>query len=126
MSELYNRINHLCKERGTNITALCRDAKVARSVMSELNMGRTKTITLETASKLADALKITVDELMGTGQKQLTPTLTEKDERDITFDDFTYAMQNEYKDLSDNDKEILLSLAKQLKNAKRARDGKIE
>lgn len=66
MSELYNRIDSLCKERGTNITALCREAKVARSSLSELNAGRTKTLTLETGSKLAAALGITVDELMGT------------------------------------------------------------
>lgn len=66
MSELYNRIDRLCKERGTNITALCRDAKVARSSLSELNAGRTKTLTLETGAKLAAALGISVDELMGT------------------------------------------------------------
>jgi len=66
MSDLYNRIAELCKARGTNVTALCRKAKVARASLSELKMGRTKTLTLETAAKLADALGITVDELNGT------------------------------------------------------------
>lgn len=85
MSELYDRINELCKKRGTNITALCREANVARSVMSELNMGRTKTITVETAAKLADALQISVDELLGKETKK-EPTLTDKDRRDIAKD----------------------------------------
>lgn len=65
MSELYSHIDRLCKARGTNITALCKEAKVARAALSELHMGRTKTIKLETAAKLAGALRITVDELMG-------------------------------------------------------------
>jgi len=34
---------------------------------------------------------------------------------DITFDDFTYAMYNETKDLTDEDKEALLSMARILK-----------
>lgn len=74
MSDLYNRIDALCKERGTNITALCRKANVARASLSELNAGRTKTLTLETGKKLAAALNITVDELMGTAtEKAPTP-----------------------------------------------------
>ena len=80
MSDLYNRIDALCKERGTNITALCRDAKVARASLSELKAGRTKTLTLETGAKLAAVLKISVDELMGTETKKAP---TPEDERVI-------------------------------------------
>lgn len=120
MSELYNRIDKLCKERGTNVTALCRDAKVARASLSELKAGRTKTLTLETGRKLAAVLGITVDELMGTEtEKAPTP----EGEREITMDDFTYAMQNESKDLTEADKRILLSMAKQLNDARKKRNG---
>lgn len=72
MSDLYNRIDRLCKERGINITILCREAKVARASLSELNAGRTKTLTLETSAKLARALNIPVDELLGT-EKSVVP-----------------------------------------------------
>ena len=48
---------------------------------------------------------------------------TQEDEREITFDDFTYAMQNESKELTDGDKQILLSLAKQLNDARKKRNG---
>ena len=44
-------------------------------------------------------------------------------ERTITFDDFTYAMQNEAKELTDMDKQILLSMAKQLNDARKKKDG---
>lgn len=70
MSELYSRIDKLCKARNTNVTALCKAAGVARSSLSELNAGRTKTLTLETARKLADALNVPVDELMGIETKE--------------------------------------------------------
>ena len=89
MSELYNRIDKLCKERGTNVTALCRDAKVARASLSELKAGRTKTLTLETGRKLAAVLGITVDELMGTEtEKAPTP----EGERVVNDEDIKFAL----------------------------------
>ena len=42
------------------------------------------------------------------------------------FDDFTYAMQNEFQELSEADRQLLLSLAKQLNHARRKRDGESE
>lgn len=65
MSELYNRIDQLCKARGTNVTALCKKAGVGRATLSELNAGRTKTLKLETAQKLADALGVSLNLLQG-------------------------------------------------------------
>ena len=46
-----------------------------------------------------------------------------KDEREITLDDFTFAMQNETKDLTDMDKQILLSMARQLNDARKKKNG---
>ena len=46
----------------------------------------------------------------------------QKDEPSMTMDDFTYAMQNETKELTDGDKELLLSLARQLNNARKNKD----
>lgn len=65
MSELYNRIDALCKARGTNITAICKKAGVGRATLSELNAGRTKSLKLETAQKLADALGVSLNFLQG-------------------------------------------------------------
>ena len=42
MSELYNLIESLCKEKGTNITAMCKAAKISRAPLTELKMGRSK------------------------------------------------------------------------------------
>ena len=42
---------------------------------------------------------------------------------DLNFDDFTYAMHNEGKTLTDSDKQALLAMAKQLNEARKAKDG---
>lgn len=42
------------------------------------------------------------------------------------FDDFTYAMQNETRDLTAMDKQILLSMARQLNDARKRRNGELE
>ena len=56
-------------------------------------------------------------------RKRKTPT--PDGEREITFDDFTFAMQNESKDLTEADKQILLSMAKQLNDARKKRKWRI-
>lgn len=52
MSELYNLIESLCKEKGTNITAMCK-AKISRAPLTKLKMGRSKTLSSATLSKIA-------------------------------------------------------------------------
>lgn len=44
----------------------------------------------------------------------------------VIFDDFTYAMQNETKDLTEMDKQILLSMARQLNDARKQKNGETE
>lgn len=65
MSELYDRINQICKARGTNVTALCKDAGVSRATLSELKAGRTKALSIETVQKLADNLQVSLNFLLG-------------------------------------------------------------
>lgn len=45
---------------------------------------------------------------------------------DISMDDFTYAMQNEAKELTEMDKQILLSMARQLNDARRKENGETD
>lgn len=55
-------------------------------------------------------------------QKNKAPT--PEDEREIGLDDFTYAFNGEVKDLTESDKQLLLSMARQLNEARKQRDGK--
>lgn len=49
-----------------------------------------------------------------------------EEEDRLDFDDFTYAMQNEGKTLTEMDKQILLSMAKQLNDARRKENGETD
>lgn len=67
--------------------------------------------------KIADYFGVSVDYLLGNEPKEKTPA-----EADVTFDDFTYAMYGEAKELTDEDKNMLLEMARMLK--KRQQEGK--
>lgn len=121
MEDLYKHIESLGKEHGyKNMTVLCKAAGVPRSTMSELNNGRSKDLSKPNAQKFADILGVTLDEVYGEETKKAP---TQDGERAITFDDFTFAMQNESKDLTEMDKQILLSMAKQLNDARKKKNG---
>lgn len=77
MSELYNRIDKLCKDRGINVTQLCREAKINRSTLSELNKGRTKTLSYTVSKKIAGYFGIPLSEVYdGEEPKTLNIKLT--------------------------------------------------
>jgi transcriptional regulator with XRE-family HTH domain len=82
MCKLYKRIENICKENNTNITAMCKGAGISRAALTELKMGRNKTLSYETLSKIANYFHISVDYVTGNEQKE-APTLTKEDERDI-------------------------------------------
>ena len=90
MSELYSLIESLCKMHGTNITAMCKSAGVSRAPLTELKMGRTKTLSSSTLSKIATYFGVSVDYLLGNEQKEKPATdsdgLTEADMLDIAVE----------------------------------------
>lgn len=75
----------------------------------------------EALQKIADYFGVTTDYLLTGEETEKAPT--QEGERPLGFDDFTFAMQNEAKNLTDMDKQILLSMAKQLNDARKKKDG---
>ena len=65
MLTIYERIDALCKERGTNVTAMCKELSIARSSLSELSRGRSKTLSADKMSKIAKYFGVSVDYLLG-------------------------------------------------------------
>lgn len=80
MVELYTKIETLCKDRGTNITAMCKGAGISRAPLTELKMGRTKTLSIETLSKIAAYFDVSLDYLLGNESKSDTVTDDPSDE----------------------------------------------
>lgn len=65
MSELYNRIESLCKENGSNITEMCRQSGAPRGSLSDLKAGKTNRLNTTTLSKIAAHFGVSVDYLLG-------------------------------------------------------------
>ncbi|MFR1214020.1 MAG: helix-turn-helix domain-containing protein [Acutalibacteraceae bacterium] len=101
MVDMYSKIEQLCKENNTNITAMCRLLDISRSTLSELKAGRTKTLSAEYTTKIASYFQVSVDYLLGKSQQKNTPTVSAQE---LSFDDFTYAMYDEGKKLSEENK----------------------
>ena len=74
MCTLYSRINELCKERGVSGSRMCLDLGMSKSTMSDLKSGRKKSVTAETAQKIASYLNVSVEFLLGEEIKKEQPT----------------------------------------------------
>lgn len=109
LNEMYNRIEMLCKDRGVNITEMCRKAGIPRGALTDLKMNRTIELSTKTLAKISTYFHVSLDYLLGT-EKETAPT--PEDEREIGFDDFTYAFFNESKDLPEEKKRMLLDMAR--------------
>lgn len=90
MNDMYNRIANLCKERGVNVTEMCRRTNIPRGNLTDLKMGRTAALSTKTLSKISVFFEVPMDYLLGnddakkptgqvadglekTGYEQLTP-----------------------------------------------------
>lgn len=115
MSELFSRIETLCKSRGKTITDLCRESGASRGSLSDLKQGRKQSLSAETLSKIATYFDVSVDYLLGNEQKE-KPAGGGHD----ILDDVDIAFYGEYKELSDDDKAVLRDMVKVMRE-RRAR-----
>lgn len=119
-SPIVSRINGLLAEKGISKQKFYHDCGITSASYSLWNTGKTtpRTKNLEV---IAEYLGTTMEYLLtGLGEKEKTPT--QAGEREITMDDFTYAMHNESGDLTDDDKEWLLSMARRIAEDNRKRN----
>jgi transcriptional regulator with XRE-family HTH domain len=69
MSTIHENIMRLCEESGIKPGKMCSDLGMSRSLMTDLKAGRKKSVSLETAQKIADYFGVTVKDLLnGTWQ----------------------------------------------------------
>ena len=74
MSDLYRKIEDLCKKRGVNVTQMCKESGASRASITDLKMGRKQARSSMTLSKIANYFNVSVDYLIGTEQKEKTPS----------------------------------------------------
>ncbi len=57
---MYEKIQSLCDEKGIKIAQLCKAAGIPKSTISELKQGRTKTLSTQTLSKIAQYFNVSL------------------------------------------------------------------
>lgn len=65
MSTLYDRLAYLCTQKGIKGGKMCTDLNLSKSLMTDLKMGRKKSISAETAHKIASYFDVSVGFLLG-------------------------------------------------------------
>ena len=104
MAELYERIEKMCRDRGVTITEMCKQSGASRGSLTDLKMGRSAGLSLETLEKLMKYFDVSLPELMGT-ETEKAPT--ENGERKVTDEDIKAAFWGGENDLSQEDIDAL-------------------
>ena len=103
MENLYTRIESLCNEKGIRPGRLCTTLNLSRSLMTDLKMGRKKTVNAQTAQKIADFLGVSVAYLLGQSEDRAN--------RDV-LDQVDVACYGEFKELNDEEKETVRDMVR--------------
>ena len=107
MESLFDRIQTLCQEKGIRPGRLCNELGISRSVMTDLKMGRKKTVNAETAQKIAGFLGVSVGYLLG-------------QESENTLNQVDVAFYGEYKELDEKDKETVRDMVRLMRERRAA------
>ena len=113
----YDIFKDLCNKKDVSPSRACLDMGLSRSLGAKWkNTGANPSY--EVLTKIADYFGVSVDYLLDNEQKE-KPATQKSDEPEMSFDDFTYAMHNESKELTDDDKQLLLDMARTLKQRRK-------
>ncbi len=103
------------KELGLTQTELGEKLGVQKNAVSKWETGRVDDIPGSKLRSMAALFGVTPSWLIDDAAPET-----------VTLDSFTYAMQNETRDLTEMDKQILLSMARQLNDARKRKNGETE
>lgn len=104
---MYSIYQRLCQEKGLTNYRVSKETGVSQSSLSEWKRGNSVP-KYESMKKIADYFGVSVDYLLGKTDNKKTPR---PEGQDVTFDDFTYAMYEEARELSNENKQKLLEMA---------------
>jgi len=108
MDNLYESIEALCNQRGIRPGRLCNDLGLSRGLITDLKMGRKKSVNAETAQKIAAYFGISVGQLLG-----------QEDYGDI-LDQVDVAFYGDYKELNDDEKKAVRDMVRLMRERRTA------
>lgn len=104
MGNLYETIQTLCDEKGVRPGRMCGDLGISRGLMTDLKMGRKKSVSAETAQKIATYLGVTVARLLG-------------QESGDVLDEVDVAFYGEFKELTEEQRQAVREMVRLMRAA---------
>ena len=108
MDNLYASIEELCNRRGIRPGRLCNDLGLSRGLITDLKMGRKKSVSAETAQKIAAYFGISVGQLLG-----------QEDSGDI-LDQVDVAFYGDFKELNEEEKKAVRDMVRLMRERRAA------
>lgn len=108
MDNLYENIETLCNQRGIRPGRLCNDLGLSRGLITDLKMGRKKSLNAETAQKIAAYFGISVGQLIG-----------QEDGGDI-LEQADVAFYGDFKELNDEEKKAVRDMVRLMRERRAA------
>lgn len=101
MHNLYEVIENLCQQKGIRPGQMCNELGLSRGLITDLKMGRKKSVSAQTAQKIAAYFGVSVGYLLGESQESV----------DI-LDQVDVAFYGEYKELNEEEKETVRDMVR--------------
>lgn len=111
MDNLFARIQSLCEEKGIRPGRLCDELNLSRSLMTDLKMGRKKSVSAETAQKIAAFFHVSVGYLLGQEGSENVQTSAAYTKSDI-LEDVDIAFYGDFKELNEDEKETVRDMVR--------------
>ena len=108
MENLFARIETLCQKKGIRPGRLCDELGLSRGLMTDLKMGRKKTLNAETAQKIAGFFGVSVGYLLG------------QEESDV-LDQVDVAFYGDFKELNEEEKETVRDMVRLMRERRAAK-----
>ena len=108
MENLFARIESLCEKIGIRPGRLCDELGLSRGLMTDLKMGRKKTVNAETAQKIAGFFGVSVGYLLGQKESDIL------DQVDVAF-------YGDFKELNEEEKETVRDMVRLMRERRAAK-----
>ena len=108
MENLYERIQEICDQKGIRPGRMCNELGLSRGLMTDLKMGRKKSVSAQTAQKIAAYLGVSVGQLLG------------EQEADV-LEQVDVAFYGAYKELSEEEKETVRDMVHLMRQRRAAK-----
>lgn len=109
MQNLYDTIEQLCQRKGIRPGHLCNELGLSRGLMTDLKMGRKKSVSAQTAQKIAGFFGVSVGYLLG-----------EEAESADVLDQVDVAFYGDFKELDEEEKETVRDMVRLMRQRRAA------